>query len=157
ITIVENSKEGKQINDPSKFYVSDMFQNVIYKISESNEVSVLAKDIGYPNSLVVDYWGRVLFTTTPLKSSNDYLITQPQLIAINPKTGVHKALFSFNMSYDDADTGLGYILSADERGTISLPISFRIDAVLYDDLKNFEYVFVNNHAGKLENLSGKLE
>ncbi|MDP2750604.1 MAG: hypothetical protein Q8O89_07275 [Nanoarchaeota archaeon] len=57
----------------------------------------------------------------------------------------------------DADTGLGCTLSADERGMTSLPISFRIDAVLYDDLKNFEYVFVNNHAGKLENLSGKLE
>lgn len=155
LKIVENSKLGKE-RFGSEFYISDLLEDVIYKVDAQKNVSVLAKGLRYPSSLAVDSSGNIFYTTSPLwleRGSSD--IEYPtELRVLNPETGESATILKFDekdIQEYSATGGAIYVNYGAEKYV--MPVGFDVSNVLYESADELDFLFTNSHQGTLKLVS----
>lgn len=156
LKIVENSELGKK-NFGAEFYISDLLEDVIYKVDAQKNVSVLAKGLRYPSSLAVDLSGNIFYTTSPIwlpRGSTD--IEYPtELCELNPKTGQLISDLVFPHKFDERDieeyaSAGGGIFVNYNKETYVMPVGFNVTNILYESEKKLDFLFTNSHQGTLK-------
>jgi hypothetical protein len=154
IKIIQNSPAGRKrfgIN----FYISDLFENVIYKVDTLNNVSILASGLDYPTSLAVDSVGDLFYTTTPIANSHSYIsstdISHPaSLCAVNPESGETKVILEFGGSNVADYRPTGSWITLDKRGEYFIPVNFNVTNVLYESENKLNFLITNSHQKTLK-------
>lgn len=157
LKIIENSEAGKK-KFGTLFYISDLLENVIYKIDTLKVVSVLTNNLTYPSSLAVDSIGTIYYSSSPLLGYTgdiSQLASKTSIFALNPETGESKYIHTFNELTYDYSTGeyFNVKLPGDIRKTYSLPVDFNVTNFLYESRTKLEFIFSNSHQGTLKFIS----
>lgn len=152
IKVTENTAEGKRINDPSKFYASDMLSHVIYKVSDAGVVNVLKEGIWCPSSMQVGKLGKVFVTTGTLLDAQHNVIPGylPKLVAVNPKTDKAYDIYVFKEE-NSYQTGFSEVVSGGE-----IPMGFSISSILFEGDTRMEFYFTNTFNGKFKKMLAEI-
>lgn len=157
VKIIQNSPAGRK-KFGNDFYISDLFENTIYKVDTINNVSVLASGLNYPSSLAIDSAGNLFYTTTPVVNTYDYVfnteISQPaSLCILNPETGKTSVIIEFggtNVS-DYLISGWGNCwITLDKRSDYCIPVNFNVSNVLFESEKELNFLITNSHQRTLK-------
>ena len=149
LKIIENSEEGKK-RFGNQYYISDLINDVIYKIDSEKKVSELARGLKYPSSIAVDSVGNVFYTTMPLSKGGPSLAHKVSLNVLNPETSEHALIYEFNESaYDYASYGGRAYLIYDGVKYIT-SVGFNITNVLYESKDKLEFLITNSLQGSLK-------
>ena len=154
LKIAENSKLGKE-KFGTEFYVSDMLEDVIYKVNDGN-VTELARDLRYPSSIAVDSIGNIFYTTTPLWIDSGFTgIDYPtELRMLNPKTLESTLIHKFDERNLDEYAGFTSGIYVKYQGkTYVLPVGFNVSNILYESENKMDFLFTNSHQGTLKVVS----
>jgi hypothetical protein len=157
LKIIENSEEGKK-KYGTLFYISDLLENVIYKVDTQKVVTVLTDQLTYPSSLAVDLIGTIYYSSSPLVGpTGDYrqLAYKTSIFALNPETGESKYIHTFDELTHDYETGeyFNIKLPTDIRKIYYLPVDFNVTNFLYESETKLEFIFSNSHQGTLKFIS----
>ncbi|GIW53279.1 MAG: hypothetical protein KatS3mg081_2634 [Gemmatimonadales bacterium] len=150
IKIVENSVNGKNVLGID-FYVSDMFKEVIYKVT-NKKVEVLKDSVNLPTSLAVDSTGNLFYTSSPLWDYPIlYWVSPTKIYMLNPATLEEKVVYNFGEEQDYE------ILSAlkVKNGRYITQTGVNITNVLLEDGDNLIFIFTNSHAKDIRVIRGQ--
>jgi len=154
LKVIENSEIGKK-NFGAEFYVSDLLEDVIYKVDSKKNISVLAEGLRHPSSLVVDAEGNIFYTNSPLWFERGLTdIEYPtELRVLNPETGQSTTIHRFDEKNIDEYTssGTGMYVKYNKE-TYVLPIGFNVTGILNESDNALTFLFTNSHQGTLKQL-----
>lgn len=156
LKIIENSKLGKE-KFGTEFYVSDLLEDVIYKVDAQRNVEVLAEGLRYPSSLAVDSNGNIFYTTSPLTlgGPSEDIDYPAALCVLNPETGQSTLLHEFGGKDISKYFGTGgaiYVKYKGQSGYV-VPIGFNVTNILYESAYNLNFLLTNSHQGTLKIVS----
>lgn len=156
LKIVENSKLGKE-KFGTEFYVSDMLEDVIYKIDAKRNVSELARGLRFPSSIAVDSVGDVIYTTSPLRATTDgnYIEYLPSLCMLNPETKESTTIYIFKNENNEDNLFFGAVsLYINYNGKkYELAGGSNISSILYETENKIDFLFTNSNQGTLMKLT----
>ena len=153
LKIIENSELGKQNFKAAEFYISDLLEDVIYKVDAQKNVSILAKGLKFPSSIAVDLEGNIFYTTSPMWVPGEKSIQYPtELRMLNPETGqssslIHKFNEKNTSEYVSTKSTIHIKYQGEE---YVMPLGFNVTSILYESKDKMDFLFTNSHQGTLK-------
>jgi len=152
LKIIENSSIGRK-NFGNMFYISDLLEDVIYKVDTLKNVEDLVRGINLPSSLAVDSIGDLFYTSSPLtnRASSQDLNFSAALHVLNPETGESKLIKEFGGKTFKDYFGIGGsidLMAGYLRGYVA-PVGFNVSNRLFETTDYLNFLITNSHQGTL--------
>jgi hypothetical protein len=159
LKIIENSEAGKN-RFGIDYYVADLLGNVIYKIDNERNISILARDLTYPTSIAVTSSGDLFYTSSPVFYTNPiYDHTNPfplvscreSLYTLNPESGASKLICEFGTKnffeyLYTRNTGIHVDYDNIE---CNLPLDLNVTNILYEYKDKLYFLITNTRLGNI--------
>jgi hypothetical protein len=157
LKIIENSDLGKE-KFKTRFYIADLLGDVIYKVDDEDNLSILAKNLRYPTSLAIDSLGNIFYTNSYLWGMADAdwkSIDYPaELNALNPESGQSVLISKFGSSniYDyyssmDENIGLNYMSIRGNMDLHLLPLGYNVTNIILENSGEINFLISDSNMG----------